>query len=619
MPQTHSNRKDQSDLERVALNCHKVKWNSGHNGFIACCPCHADKNPSLSVTLKDGKLLAKCHAGCDQDSVIEALGIAGDRGGNVLPFNPDTLKVNGKAGRKTGRKAGQWTYEAVAGERVVVTRIEYPDGSKDFPNQPTGVKGPFLPLAWRQPGFDPAALVIVEGEKCVEAVRMALAEADLPDWSVTTWIGGSGAVGKTNWSSISGLKVILWPDSDEAGRKAMRQVQDALPANNEILLANVEGLKDKQDAADLQPANIVERIRSARPAPKPGVELVPFSTLTARPIEWIIPGWLPRGKISLLAGQPGMGKTTLAIKIASLVTTGGKWADGTRISRGRVVGVFGEDELEDTIYPNLLANGADCDKIAYPGKATTDIVAEAPFDPAAHLDLLTETLRKQPDCRLVIIDPAMALAKNAKDEYRAGDIREALEPVQDLAKQANVAILVLAHFLKRHNSSGSGVLDRVSGSQAWTQVARMVWAADSTDTGKALMKVKANTAESEGGFAYSIREIPLPVEFRGKAVPGRELTFGAAVAGDADKVFGSAKPEADRDAPARDAAREFLEILFAERQEPISWADLKAEGRREGYTAKTLERARDQLRAEGQIRPKRIGKQWFWAAEDANT
>ena len=147
----------------------------------------------------------------------------------------------------------------------------------------------------------------------------------------------------------------------------------------------------------------------------------------------------------------------------------------------------------------------------------------------------------------------------------------------------------------------------------------MVWPADKTDTGKALMKVKANTADPEGGFAYSIREIPLPVEFRSKSVPCRELTFGAAVPGDADKMFGSAMPEADRDATARDAAREFQKILFAKRQGPISWADLNAESKREGYTAKTLERARDQLRSEGQIHHKRIGKAWFWAAEDTST
>lgn len=618
MPQTRDDRKDSNDLAKAALNCPgKVKWNPDRTGFTACCLVHSDKNPSLSVDLKDGRILAHCFAGCDQNAVAEALGIARGNGrSNVLHFNQVNGKTSGKVGRSIGHKAGQWTYETVSGQTVTVTRIEYQDGRKDFPNQPAGVKGPFLPLAWRQPGFDPAALIVVEGEKTAEAVRAALAEAELHDWSVTTWIGGSGAVGKTDWSSISGLKVILWPDADDAGRKAMQQVQAALPTSNTIMLANIKGLANKQDAADLQPADIAERIKAARPAPAP-IQFLALSDVRLRPVDWIIPGWLPRGKITLLAGPPGAGKTTLAIKIASLITTGGKWADGTAISRGSVVGVFGEDDLADTVAPNFHANGADLERVMFANAASTAGSEATPFDPAEHLALLTETLRKRADVRLVIIDPAMAVARNAKDEYRAGDIRLALEPVQELAKEANVAVLGLVHFLKRHNSSGSGVLDRVSGSQAWTQVARMVWAADKTETGPTLMKVKANTSDSLGGFTYAIREIPLPVEFRGRAVPGRELTFGAPVAGDADAVFGTAKPEADRDAPARDAAREFLEIMFADQKGPTSWDDIEAEGKREGYKGITLRRARDQLRAERHIRSKKIGGKWFWVAQDA--
>jgi putative DNA primase/helicase len=92
--------------------------------------------------------------------------------------------------------------------------------------------------------------------------------------------------------------------------------------------------------------------------PKSTVELVAASTIQPVPIEWIWQSWLARGRLHLLAGQPGAGKTTLALAFAAIKSSGGVWPDGARANPERVVIWSGEDDRADTLVPRLIAAGA---------------------------------------------------------------------------------------------------------------------------------------------------------------------------------------------------------------------------------------------------------------------
>lgn len=82
--------------------------------------------------------------------------------------------------------------------------------------------------------------------------------------------------------------------------------------------------------------------------------------IAARPVHWLWPGRIARGKVTMVAGHPGLAKSMLALNIAAIVTTGGRWpVDGTRSSLGSVIVISAEDDPADTIRPRLDAAGAD--------------------------------------------------------------------------------------------------------------------------------------------------------------------------------------------------------------------------------------------------------------------
>ena len=103
----------------------------------------------------------------------------------------------------------------------------------------------------------------------------------------------------------------------------------------------------------------------ASPSKQPNVELVLAEAIEPTPIDWLWDGWLAKGKLQVLAGQPGTGKTTLAIALAAITSIGGVWPDGSQATAGNVVIWSGEDDPADTLVPRLIAAGADRSRIYF--------------------------------------------------------------------------------------------------------------------------------------------------------------------------------------------------------------------------------------------------------------
>ena len=185
----------------------------------------------------------------------------------------------------------------------------------------------------------------------------------------------------------------------------------------------------------------------------PPIQIRKLTDIKPRTIEWLVPGWIPKRGITLIAGQPGAGKTTLALALAAATTRGGYWGDQD-VEKGEVFLYCGEDTFPEVIVPNLMAQKADLNKIHNPVQGVDDKGIPEPFNPGKHIELLRTELKKRPGVRLLILDPALSIANKTRDEYRANDIRKALEPVQALADEAGIAIVCITHFLKRHNSVG---------------------------------------------------------------------------------------------------------------------------------------------------------------------
>src|SRR5690554_5843627 len=123
--------------------------------------------------------------------------------------------------------------------------------------------------------------------------------------------------------------------------------------------------------------------------------VVSASSITPRAIHWAWPGWLALGKLTILAGAGGTGKTTLAIGLIATLTSGGRWPDGTPCSEPRSALIWSsEDDPADTIIPRLIAAGADLDKVHILQGRINDLGETEPFDPAKDADLLADELER---------------------------------------------------------------------------------------------------------------------------------------------------------------------------------------------------------------------------------
>ena len=164
---------------------------------------------------------------------------------------------------------------------------------------------------------------------------------------------------------------------------------------------------------------------------KSTVELVAAASIQPLPIEWTWRGWLARGRLHILAGQPGSGKTTLACELAATISTGGIWPDGSRAKQGSVVIWSGEDDPADTLVPRLAAAGADRGRVHFVGDVREESAARS-FDPGKDMLGLSTAVEQIGDVRLVIIDPIAMVA--TKESYRNAETRHHLQPVADLCR-----------------------------------------------------------------------------------------------------------------------------------------------------------------------------------------
>lgn len=244
-------------------------------------------------------------------------------------------------------------------------------------------------------------------------------------------------------------------------------------------------------------------------ANKSALNLVRMSDIKPTRIVWLWKDWLPLGKLTLLAGAGGCGKTNLSLALASLITNGGIFPDGTHAEeKGEVIILSMEDDPDDTIQPRLIANGADTRKIFLIDDITNEKGEKIAFDPLRDMRLIEDILKVNSNIKLLIVDPIVSLVGG--DMNKANDVRRSLQPLVELANKYKFAILGITHFSK--GSANSSPADRVIGSQAFTALARMVWSAAKNDDESSciLVRSKSNISKLDGGIEYTLKEVSVP-------------------------------------------------------------------------------------------------------------
>lgn len=353
-----------------------------------------------------------------------------------------------------------------------------------------------------------------------------------------------------------------------------------------------------------------ERNRQKAELGRPAVELLRGSDLTPEPINWLWPGWLPLGKLVLLAGAPGTGKTTTALSFAATVTAGRSFPDGSLCPVGDVLIWSGEDDPTDTLVPRLIAAGADRDRIYFVGDADPQGKCR-PFDPAADTEKLLEAARVLPNLRLVIFDPVVnAVTGNS---HQNTEVRRGLQPLVDFAARVGAVLVGITHFAK--GGAGLDPTMRVIGSVAFSAVARvvLVCAKNHDEEGtqrRILARSKSNLGPDDGGFTYSLEQV--------EALPGitaSRAVWGEAVEGNARELL--AEPGDDDDLRPGEKAKQFLRDCLTAGLTPFK--TIQAEAKEAGISLATLRRAAKSIG----VRPVKGGMEdvWYWSlptAEDAH-
>ena len=187
-----------------------------------------------------------------------------------------------------------------------------------------------------------------------------------------------------------------------------------------------------------------------------GVILVNGSQLRPKPVQWLWKGWLARGKLHLIAGTPGQGKTTIAMAFAATVTRAGRWPDGTGSDMGNVVVWSGEDDCEDTLLPRIQACGGDPKRISFITGTRRDGV-KCSFDPAKDIASLESAINRIGNVRLIIVDPIVSAVTG--DSHKNTETRRDLQPLVDLAQNTQAALIGITHLSK--GGAGGDPVQRV--------------------------------------------------------------------------------------------------------------------------------------------------------------
>lgn len=334
---------------------------------------------------------------------------------------------------------------------------------------------------------------------------------------------------------------------------------------------------------------------TTKPTAPDAVTLTRASDVTIRPIDWLWEGYLPRGMLTLLAGLPGCGKSTLSLAFAATVTSAGGWPDGTPMRAPGSVLIWSSEDAADTVLtPRLMACGADLSRVHFVDKCRNADGTLRPFDPSTDMQLLQQQVENMPDLSLMILDPVLSAVGG--DSHKAAETRRGLQAVVDMAALRNVAILGISHF--RKGGKATDPAERVIGSQAFVALARMVLIAskvEDPDNSKSMKRIiaraKSNISADDGGFEFQLEQSEVK-----RGIWAQGISWGGAITGSALALLNDAEgveSKIEEEKSARDNAAEFLCEALKDGARPSKEIDIEA--KEAGISNASLRRARGKL------------------------
>ena len=279
------------------------------------------------------------------------------------------------------------------------------------------------------------------------------------NWQQHNYLSLGGVSGKALRQFLSERpdveRVFLCLDADKAGEDACKRLAALLP--DTVSVTRIQPcMKDWNDVlvhrAEIPNRNYFKSVVLKEPSKPKMVKIIRMSDVELTPVDWLWKPYLPFGKLSVLQGNPGEGKTYFAMHLAAACTNGKLLPNMERIEPFNVIYQTAEDGLGDTVKPRLIEAGADLDRV---------LVID---DSEVQLTLSDERIEKaiiENNAKLVIIDPIQAYLGADVDMNRANEVRPIFMRLGQVAQRTGCAILLIGHLNK---AAGMQSLQRGLGS-----------------------------------------------------------------------------------------------------------------------------------------------------------
>lgn len=309
--------------------------------------------------------------------------------------------------------------------------------------------------------------------------------------------------------------------------------------------------------------------------------IIRMEDVEERKVEWLWYPYIPYGKITIIQGDPGEGKTTMVLQLAAILSNGGKLPGNDKEQPAvSVIYQTAEDGLADTVKPRLLAAGADCSRI---------LVIDESKQGLSMKDERIERALKDTKAKLLILDPIRAYLGADVDMHRANEIRPVMKLLGDIAEKYGCAILLIGHMNK---SSGSKSTYRGLGSidfQATARSVLVVGRVKEDPTLRVMAHDKSSLAPEGSSIAFRLDK-DTGFYWEGKV----NITVDELLSG------GEIKGQKIRE------AKEFLTEMLKEGK--AAQNDIEEAAQMQGIKTKTLRNAKKAL----DISSQKIGNSWYW-------
>jgi hypothetical protein len=319
-----------------------------------------------------------------------------------------------------------------------------------------------------------------------------------------------------------------------------------------------------------------------------------LSEVEPEQVEWLWPGRLPFGKLAVLDGDPGLGKSVVTLDVAARVSAGLELPDGQPCERAGVVLLSAEDGLRDTIRPRLDAAGADSERIFALSTVVEAKGGERVISLTKDLAIIERAIERV-GAGLVVVDPLTAFLSEKTDSYKDQDIRRALAPLSGLGERTRATILIVRHLNK---AAGGNTLYRDGGSTAIIGAARsgLVIAQDPEDSERRILAAnKNNLSKAAPSLVFSVETAP-----NGAA---RVAWGGTSTLTAGDILKEPADPE------EKSALSEAKEFLSQELEDgPVAAEQVEKDARGAQISMRTLRRAKRELG----VKSRKQSDAWYW-------